>query len=82
MKQIIVELDDATARSLEQVSPARSRRRSEFIRMAIRKALWDLVERKTAEAYARAPDAAAEAYFDPRAWEAPREPRRRRRRGR
>ena len=56
MKQILLAIDDETARQLDAVAPARSRRRSEFVRMAIRKTLWELQERQTAEAYARMPD--------------------------
>jgi len=69
MKQILVELDDAMAAKLEEVAPARSRRRSEFVRSALSKALWDLEEQKTAEAYRRQPDSAEDVYFDPDVWE-------------
>jgi predicted transcriptional regulator len=69
MKQLLVELDDDMAARLEQVAPSRSRRRSDFIRAAIRRALWDLEEQATADAYRQQPDVASDAYFDPRAWE-------------
>jgi predicted transcriptional regulator len=69
MEQIILELDSETAARLEQVAPARSRKRSEFLRQAIRRAIWDLEEQATAEAYARQPDSAERAYLDPKAWE-------------
>lgn len=69
MKQILIELDPDTAARLERVAPGSARKRSEFIRGAIRKALWEMEEQMTAEAYARQPDAAAEAYVDPRVWE-------------
>lgn len=75
MKQVLIELDDDVVARLEQVAPGRSRRRSEFIRHAIRRALWDLEEHATAEAYRRMPDLAG-AYVDAQAWEAP--PKRRR----
>ena len=68
MKQVLIELDDATARRLEEVAPSRSRKRSEFIRRAIQMALWDLEEKATAEAYAAQPDAGEPPYLDPRAW--------------
>ncbi len=42
---------------------------TEVVRNAIRKALRDLEEARTAEAYRRTPDAAEDAYFDPRVWE-------------
>jgi predicted transcriptional regulator len=68
MKQLLMELDDETAARLERVAPARSRRRSEFVRAAIRKALWELEERATAEAYRKTPDAPPPP-FDPATWE-------------
>lgn len=82
MKQLLIELDPDTAARLERVAPARSRRRSEFIRAAIRRALWDLEEHATREAYARQPDSADDAYGDPDVWDrsAGRTPRSRRRR--
>jgi hypothetical protein len=59
------------AAELEKVAPVRSRRRSEFIRSAIRQALWNLEEIRTAEAYKQQPDFADDAYLDPRVWETP-----------
>jgi predicted transcriptional regulator len=68
MKQFLIELDDETAAQLEAVAPARSRRRSEFVRAAIRKALWDMRELAIEAGYARTPDAEP-AYFESAAWE-------------
>ena len=70
MKQLLIEIDPELSKRLEKVAPSRSRRRSEFIRLAIRKALWELEERATAEAYHRQPDA-EEPYLDPTLWEPP-----------
>ena len=69
MKQILLELDDETAARLEAVAPARGRRRSDFIRAAIRRALLAIDERATEAAYLRQPDNEP-AYFDAAAWEA------------
>ncbi len=69
MKPLLVEVDDELARRLDRVAPARSRRRSEFIRRAIMVALWEIEEQVTAEAYARQPDSAATA-VDPTVWDA------------
>ena len=82
MKQVLIEIDEDMATQLERVAPARSRRRSEFIRAAIRRALWDLEERATAQAYARQPDSAEDVYLDATAWEARSRPRSRPRRRR
>jgi predicted transcriptional regulator len=67
-RQLIVELDDSLSRELERVAPARSRRRSAFVRTALRRALDDLAEAQMAEAYKAQPDAEP-AHFDPRVWE-------------
>lgn len=69
MKQVLIELDDDTASRLEEVAPARSRRRSDFIRAAIRRAIWDLQEKATEAAYRLEPDQEP-AYFDPEEWDA------------
>jgi predicted DNA-binding protein len=68
MKSLLIEVDDELAVRLERVAPARSRRRSEFVRTAILKALWEVEEQATAEAYARQPDS-LDAAFDPTVWE-------------
>jgi predicted transcriptional regulator len=69
MKQLLIEIDEDMARRLERVAPTRSRRRSEFVRSAIRRALWELEERATEQAYSRQPDSEADAYLDPAVWE-------------
>jgi predicted transcriptional regulator len=71
MKQVLVELPAELLARLDKVAPGKSRKRSEFIRTAIRKALWDAEEQATANAYAKQPDSATDAYFDPTVWEAP-----------
>jgi predicted transcriptional regulator len=68
MKQLSIELEDAVAEKLERVAPGQARR-SEFIRKAIRRALWELEEDATAQTYRKQPDSAADAYLDPAVWE-------------
>jgi predicted transcriptional regulator len=70
MKTLIVELDGEVAEKLERVAPGRSRQRSEFIRNAVRKALWEIEEHATAEAYRLQPDTGGDAYVNPDVWEA------------
>jgi hypothetical protein len=83
MKQLLVQIDDRTAALLEAAVPARSRKRSEFIRRAIAQALLEIADLATRAAYARHPDDATPP-FDPAAWASQREaihkPVRRRRR--
>jgi predicted transcriptional regulator len=69
MKTLIVELDDEIATKLERVAPGRARQRSEFIRNAVRKALWEIEEQATAEAYRRQPDSGNDAYLNADVWE-------------
>jgi hypothetical protein len=69
MKHMLIDLDPETAAKLEKVAPARSRRRSEFVRAAIRRALWELEERATRDAYVRQPQPAEEPSLDPAAWD-------------
>lgn len=78
MKTLIVELDDEVAEKIERVAPGRARQRSEFIRNAIRKALWEIEEAATAEAYRQQPDITEPAYINPEVWEAPSKGRRKR----
>lgn len=70
MKSLVVELEDEVLEKLERAVPDQPKQQSEFIAMAIRKALWDMEERQTAEAYARQPDPIDQAYIDVDAWEA------------
>ena len=69
MNQLLIELDDEVAAKLERLTLGRARMRSEFIRNAIRSAIWDLEEKTTAAAYARNPDSAADVYVDASVWE-------------
>jgi len=82
MQQVIVELDDATLRRLDKVAPAKARKRSEFIREAIRRALNEALELEMERAYRVHPPSAEEPPFDPDAWEPRRSvaPRRKKRR--
>ena len=68
MRTLRIEVEDEVFEKLEKVAPSRSQQRFEFIASAIRKALWELEERQTAEAYARQPDV-EDAYVDPLVWE-------------
>lgn len=67
--KVLIDLDEETAKKLEEVAPARSRLRSEFIRAALRRALWDREEEATRRAYQAQPDTADPEPFDPETWE-------------
>src|SRR3954467_8545197 len=53
MRQIILSLDDVLAEQLDRVAPARSRQRSEFIRQAIKRAIYELSEHSMIDAFTR-----------------------------
>ena len=55
MKQLLVEIDDRCARDLERVAPAKERKRAEFVRLAIRRAIDLALNRATATAYRAQP---------------------------
>ncbi len=55
MKQILIELDDRSARDLERVAPAKKRVRAEFVRRAIRRAIDLALDRDTEGAYREQP---------------------------
>jgi hypothetical protein len=59
---------------LEQVAPSLTPQQSEFVCAAIRRALDELAELRTAEAYRRLPDDPYDVYLDPDVWEAPESP--------
>ena len=64
-----IEVDDELLEKLEKLGSGPSQRKSDFISMAIRKALWELEEKETAAAYASQPDSQDDASVDPEAWE-------------
>ncbi|MGQ0505590.1 MAG: hypothetical protein ACT4TC_09745 [Myxococcaceae bacterium] len=56
MARILLELEPELAKALDRVAPAQSRKRSRFIRLAIQRALMDLEEINTQEAYRQQPE--------------------------
>jgi metal-responsive CopG/Arc/MetJ family transcriptional regulator len=69
MKQILIELDDRSARELERIAPARQRKRAEFIRRAIRVALDAAREAKTQAAYRTRPVSSKVTAADLQGWD-------------
>jgi hypothetical protein len=56
MKQILIQLDEAMAAQLEKIAPGSSRKRSEFLRGVIARAIHETLELRTREAYKKWPD--------------------------
>jgi predicted transcriptional regulator len=61
MPSILIQIDDATLKSLNKIAPAAKRQRAEFIRQAVKEAIRKQEYRQIHEAYVRQPDSAAEA---------------------
>jgi predicted transcriptional regulator len=61
MKSILIQLDDQTYRLLERVAPAAKRRRAQFVRKALLKAVMEAEETRTRAAYRAKPDSEREA---------------------
>jgi predicted transcriptional regulator len=61
MKSFLVQLDDDLYIALNRVAPPSSRKRAQFVRNALLKALMEAQEAKTRAAYHDAPDSEAEA---------------------
>jgi hypothetical protein len=55
MKQVLIQLDERCARDLERVAPAKNRKRAEFVRFAIRRAIDLALDRATEQAYLKLP---------------------------
>jgi predicted transcriptional regulator len=61
MRSILVQIDEPTYRALSKIAPAAKRRRSRFIREAVRKALLDAEYERIRQAYLAQPDSADDA---------------------
>jgi len=61
MATILIQLDDATLKSLEQIAPAAGGHRADFIRQAIREAIRRRESEQIREAYLQQPDSSTEA---------------------
>lgn len=61
MRSILIQLDDVTYKALNQVAPAAKRRRTEFIRQAVKDAIRRQEYTRIREAYRKQPDSAADA---------------------
>lgn len=68
MQRVIIELDDRTIARLNRVGPPRTRKRSEFIREAIRRALNEQLDQDMERAYRAQPQESAETDLDPSTW--------------
>lgn len=61
MPSILIQLDEATLRSLNKIAPVARRQRAEFIRQAVKEAIRKREYEQIREAYLRQPDSASDA---------------------
>lgn len=61
MKSILIQLDEPTYRALNREAPSEKRKRSQFIREAIKKALHEAEFARMRKAYELQPDSGSEA---------------------
>jgi metal-responsive CopG/Arc/MetJ family transcriptional regulator len=69
MPQVLVHFDQATLKAIDRVAPAAKRQRADFIRKAVKDALFQYETERMREAYLRQPDSAEDADR----WDAPEE---------
>jgi len=70
MESLLIQLDETTLRALNRVAPTAQRKRADFIRAAIRKAIYEAEEERTRLAYLKQPDSetAADDWRDAEEW--------------
>ncbi len=69
MPQVLVQFDEATLKAIDRIAPTAKRQRADFIRKAVKDALFQHETDRMREAYLRQPDSAADADH----WDAPEE---------
>ena len=69
MQKVLIQFEDATLEAIDRIAPAAKRKRAEFIRSAVKDAIFRYEQERMREAYCLMPDSAQGA--DP--WELPEE---------
>ena len=67
MPQVLVQFEPATLEAIDRIAPRAKRKRADFIRKAVKDAIFRHEQARMREAYRRKPDSADEAD----AWELP-----------
>ena len=70
MSQILVHFDEATLKAIDRIAPAAKRKRADFIRTAVKDAIFRRETERMREAYRLQPDSvqASEAWELPEEW--------------
>jgi predicted transcriptional regulator len=56
MSQVLIDFDDATLRAIDRIAPAAKRKRADFIRQAVKEAIFREETARMREAYRLLPD--------------------------
>ena len=67
MSQVLINFDDATLKAIDRIAPAAKRKRADFIRQAVKDAIFRLETERMREAYRIQPDS----IDDSEHWELP-----------
>ena len=75
MPQILIHVDEVTLRAIDRIAPAARRKRADFIRQAVKDAIFRNETERMREAYRLQPDSAegSEIWELPERWEERRE---------
>jgi metal-responsive CopG/Arc/MetJ family transcriptional regulator len=70
MRSLLIQVDEPTLKALNRIAPAKQRKRAEFVRTAIRKAIREFEEERMRAAYLQNPDSETEAddWSNPEEW--------------
>jgi metal-responsive CopG/Arc/MetJ family transcriptional regulator len=69
MPKVLVQFEDATLEAIDRIAPAAKRKRAEFIRSAVKDAIFRYEQKRMRDAYRLQPDSAP----DVDSWELPEE---------
>ena len=70
MSQVLIHFDEATLKAIDRIAPAAKRKRADFIRQAVKDAIFRRETERMREAYRLQPDSAegAETWDLPEEW--------------
>lgn len=72
MSQVLIQFDDATLKAIDRIAPAAKRKRADFIRQAVKDAIFRWETDRMREAYRLQPDSAegSDTWDLPEEWKA------------
>ena len=70
MPQVLIHFDEATLQAIDRIAPAAKRKRADFIRKAVKDAIFQRETERMREAYRLQPDSGEEAgtWYSPEEW--------------